>query len=176
MKAYRLLLLLAPLALLHQQSAGKKIKQSLKIEKTSKTSKKDPGYAANISQRLPADSVCTIVISAGDTVDFNPASIRLSGYDKPVNARKESFLITNESPLAITGASLKITYRDMKGRMLHSRTASLKCNVPPGETRKTEISSWDTQNSFYYYLSSEPRKIAAPYKVEIQPAAFFVSY
>ncbi len=40
MKAYRLLLLLAPLALLHQQSAGKKIKQSLKIEKTSKTSKR----------------------------------------------------------------------------------------------------------------------------------------
>ena len=129
MKAYRLLLLLAPTPCLHQQSAGKKIKQSLKIEKTSKTSKKTPLCGQYLTQ-APADSVCTIVISAGDTVDFNPASIRLSGYDKPVNARKESFLITNESPLAITGASLKITYRDMKGRMLHSRTASLKCNVP----------------------------------------------
>lgn len=150
---------------------GKKIRQSLKI--TAQDSCTQPKETAD-GNGLDASIPHLLTLPSGDPATFIPDSIRFAGYDKEASASKETFLIINNSPFDITALRLKIVYRDIQGRMLHSRTIHHKCTVPHGETRKTDISSWDTQHSYFYHLSNEPRKSAAPYKVEFIPLSFFV--
>lgn len=97
-----------------------------------------------------------------------------SGYDKQATSTIESFLLTNKSGYDISGIKVRIYYKDMKGRMLHSRDVSKKCNVRSGETQKLDVSTWDKQKSYYYYLSNEPRRVSTPYQVDIQPLAFWI--
>lgn len=106
---------------------------------------------------------------------FYPDSISFTGYDKTVQSKKESFLIVNKSGAEIKKIGIRITYLDLKDRMLHSRDATVECTVPPGETRKGDISSWDTQQTYFYYLGPEPRRVATPYKVRFEPLWFMIS-
>ena len=62
----------------------------------------------------------------------------------------------------------------MKGRMLHSRIVELDCEVPPEESRKFDITSWDKQHTYYYYLGNEPKKVATPFQVKFLPLSFRV--
>lgn len=94
--------------------------------------------------------------------------ITFSGYDKPANANKETFHVTNSSPLTIKKAGIRVTYLDLKDRMLHSREAYFDCVVPPEETRLVSIPTWDIQHTFYYVLGPEPKRVATPYKVKIE--------
>lgn len=152
-----------------------------KIKKTFKTGRKT-GTSASSSHE---DSFQGLKVEAaeksfsgawrGKEFTFCPDSISFSGYDKNISSPKEAFLITNTSPVALQAFRVRIDYYDMNGLMLHSRTCSAECMVPPGETRKTDIPTWDRQHSFYYYLGNEPRKVATPYKVTITPLAYWVT-
>lgn len=104
-----------------------------------------------------------------DTI-FTPSreEIRLSGYDKTLRAYKESFFVTNSLPDSSTIIALDLTldYTDLSGRQLHSADHTVRCHIPPGQTRQLSIPSWDKQRAFYYYRSTTPpRAQATPYKV-----------
>ncbi|MDE6785936.1 MAG: hypothetical protein K2J46_02710, partial [Muribaculaceae bacterium] len=66
------------------------------------------------------------------------------------------------------GMEIEITYFDMQGRQLHKRTVPLSVNVPPHETIRTDIKSWDTQKSFYYHKSAKPKRQATPFNVKLR--------
>lgn len=104
---------------------------------------------------------------ATDTVPFPPAdSVKLSGYDKPLNSMKESLLITNRSNHSISGLRIEITYLDLAGRELHGTMTDLHVDIPPGAIRKAVFPSWDTQRSYYYHLGKKPRTAnVTPYTV-----------
>lgn len=94
--------------------------------------------------------------------------VTLSGYDKPLRATKETIFVTNRTTDTVAGISLTITYLDLDGRMLHSRTVILPANIPPTHTRKVDFPSWDPQHTFYY-LQSPPARTAShcyPYTVK----------
>ena len=174
---------------------AKKIKQSLKVvkEKTATTksrvnsgtgsdsesysdSNSDPDCDSGSNQhQLPADTISHVILKDGSRVEFNPASISFSGYEKEANASLETLLITNSGNVGITGVRFKIIYKDIKDRMLHSRTVVRSCHIPAHETRKIDFKSWDKQKSYFYYLGNEPRKVATPYKVEVVPLSFSIA-
>lgn len=152
--------------------AARKIKQTLKI----KTEKRDANVkiSDNDSQQnwVTANENPIIILSDGREVLFSPDSVSFAGYEKEANAKNETVLITNKSEATIYGVKFEIVYTDLQDRMLHSRTVTLPCNLPPRETRKIDFKSWDNQRSYFYYLGNQPRKVATPYKVKIVPLAF----
>ncbi len=154
------------------QTEAKKIRKVFKTDRKSaaSSSREDsyPGLKVEASEKSFRASW------KGNEFSFCPDSVSFSGYDKNISSPKEAFLITNGSTASLQAVSLRIDYFDMNGLMLHSRTYSAECLVPPGETRKIDIPTWDRQNSFYYYLSNEPKKVATPYKVTITPLSYWV--
>lgn len=103
-----------------------------------------------------------------DTVRTHLDSIAFSGYDKPNQAVREAFFVTNRHPDSITLSELCVTftYFDMQGRMLHEAAHTVKCQIPPGATRRLEVPSWDRTNAFHYFLSpAPPRRQSSPYRV-----------
>ena len=106
-------------------------------------------------------------INPDSMVSLRPADIRLAGYDKPLRARRETIFATNASPdsLSVKSIRLTITYLDSRGRQLHRRSVWIGTEIPPGQTRQLSFPSWDTQQSFYYRLSKQPRSVAAPYDI-----------
>lgn len=149
-------------------SHAKKIKNSFKIEKESKTlpikDKEMQGIKINLSDTLKTDYP--------EISRFR--EIKFAGYDKEPNSNRESFLIINPTESLLTGFEVRIDYLDMKGRMLHSRNITEGCDVPPGETRRLDITSWDTQHTYYYYLGNEPKKVATPFQVSFTPINFWI--
>lgn len=147
-------------------ASGKKVRTNLKVEKT----KKEMPEAITAS----ADRDTVFITKDNLCKTFRPDSIRFTGYDKKVTASKESFLLVNHSDAVLKSIEIRIVYRDMKRRMLHSRTVEQTCHVPSGETRLIEIGSWDRQKSYFYYLSDNPRRISTPYMVEIIPVRYTI--
>lgn len=95
-------------------------------------------------------------------------AVILSGFDKTVRAYKESFFVTNSLPdsLTITALELTLDYSDMSGRQIHRSEPTVRCYIPPGQTRQITIPAWDRQHTFYYYLSPAPKRVqATPFKV-----------
>lgn len=151
-------------------SEAKKIRQVHKIESTSdkKLSVKKKDNLKKRRKRVPVHSSCLIHLNDSTNILFEADSIKFTGYDKPVTASKESFHIINASTAPIKKVGIRVTYSDLKDRMLHQREEIVNCNIPAGETRLTAISSWDMQHTFFYYLGPEPRRVATPYKVLIE--------
>lgn len=116
--------------------------------------------AADTAAAVPAVE-CVVAAAAHEVV--------LSGYDKPLRSRRESVFATNADSLrTVCQIWLTATYYDLSDRMLHRRSASVDCTLPPRQTRRLEMPSWDTQCSFYYYLSEPPVRAAGiPYKVTL---------
>ena len=154
---------------------GKKVRQSLKIDSknSAKKSNKEKNNEAQ-EKRIWVNGRDTLFLSSDKTGFILTESIRFTGYDKNVGSSKETFHVVNGSHQDLTGMTIELTYKDMQGRMLHSRKLTVKCEIPKEETRKIDISSWDTQKSFYYFLSNEPQKVASPYQVEIRLLAFTI--
>lgn len=149
---------------------GKKVKNSLKIEKESKVNKSE----SQISGReiILADTLSST--PAFEDLIKNLTMISFSGYDKEPNSNLESFFIVNPSGKTITGMEVRIDYLDMQNRMIHSRTIKDNCYVPAGETRRFDFKSWDTQHTYYYYLGNEPKRVATPFKVKIKPISYWI--
>lgn len=91
-------------------------------------------------------------------IDSQSDKIIISGYDKPLKSKKETFFISNNSAVNITGLRICFEYLDIKGRSLHKCEHHIIQTIPSGETRQAAIRSWDVQQSFYYKLSTKPRK------------------
>ena len=104
------------------------------------------------------------VVTTCDTIFSNPLNLIISGYDKPLTSRYETFFVTNNSSLHITSITVEFNYTDINGRQLHSRTAKIDCDIPPQQTRQLKTGSWDTQFNFYYHMSQQPRRRSTPYK------------
>lgn len=101
--------------------------------------------------------------------------ITFSGFDKPANSSTESFFITNNTNRTLTGVSLYIEYLTPDGRQLHKQFLRLSCNIPPNETRKTDVRSWDTQRSFHFEKSAPSRR-SAPFSVRFDPVAYYLRF
>lgn len=174
MKAFSPIFLAISAALLlsaaHNPTYAKKIKQSLRIDKEKAAALKGKEDAAE-PEGLKIDALVpdSLLLCDGSVIAFDPDDVTFAGYDKQASASTEDFLLVNNTGATITGISIRIDYADMSDRMLHSRTVTTQCHVPPGETRKIEIKTWDRQHSYYYYLGNEPRRVATPYKVAITP-------
>lgn len=102
--------------------------------------------------------------------------ITFTGFDKPQNSSTETFFITNNTDRTLTGVNLYIDYRMPDGRQLHKRFMRLTCDIPPGETRKTDIESWDRQRSFYFTGSTRGRNSGTPFTVTFDPVAYYLRF
>lgn len=153
---------------------GRRTKQAFKIEKEKTTvSQENPDNMIE-GKKVSATEVTCEILSDGTQIIFSPDSISFAGYEKEAQAAVETFIIVNKGSTTILGFTIEIIYKDLKNRMIHSRTVTQSCNVPPRQTRKIDIQSWDKQKTYYYYLGNEPRKVATPYKTEIIPSAFYI--
>lgn len=117
----------------------------------------------HVDSQIPADQSYDV---PADTVTDTDGLLRLSGYDKPLNANRETMFVTNLTRQTATALDLEITYYDMTGRMLHSARQHVTCEIPAGETRLIEFPTWDRQHSFYYLKSVKPRRQATPYDIQ----------
>lgn len=152
---------------------GKKVKTSFKIEKEKKEKNEKVTVLKMIGEEVPVSTSSTETDE--DVIPLNISNkIRFVGYDKEINSSQESFIIVNETDYEVTGFRVSIDYMDLRDRMLHSRDIERPCEIPPGESRKIDIPSWDTQKTYYYYLGNEPKKVATPYKVLFHPQSFWV--
>lgn len=111
-----------------------------------------------------------------DTICADTASIRISGFEKTLRSRWETFFVTNLSSRPVTSLILDMEYLDGNGRQLHRRTGvaiQFLSPLPPGETRQAKIPTWDTQSVRYYHLSPpvRTRAQATPFRVKISPVA-----
>ena len=95
-------------------------------------------------------------------------SIRFAGFEKNASSTVESFFVTNNSPLAIRRRTLRITCRDLQGRMLHRREEDIDLDLPQDETRRVSLKSFDLQKNLYYFRSNPPRRGGMPFTVEIE--------
>ncbi len=144
------------------ESAAKKIAVKVKVDKTGKT-------PAGANAQSGAGEAAHRWINAGDSACQAIVNlVSFSGYDKSLSANKETFLVVNDSPAALSGLRLTIGYFDLSGRQLHQREVVIERDLPSGSTRMVDIPSFDTQKSYYYYKSKVPRKSATPYKVTIR--------
>lgn len=111
-----------------------------------------------------ADSVHKVY---GDEAE---ACVRLFGYDKPHNARRESLFVTNESDSCeVTAMTIVVRYMSLGGDALHSRRLRQECNVMPGATSRIQFDSWDETRTFYYYRTPPQRKRGlTPYTVSVR--------
>lgn len=107
-----------------------------------------------------------------DTIAVDSLSVRLSGYDKPNAATTETFFCTNLLPdsLTLSGVVVTFEYLDMAGRQLHQETHTIRCDIPPGATRRLSVPSWDRNHAFHYFRSPAPlRRQSTRYKVRSEP-------
>lgn len=110
----------------------------------------------------------TEVIEAPDTIELRAADIVPSGYVKPLNARSESMLLTNKLTTDLNSVELRISYTDIQGRELSGRKEWVRVDLPGGATRRIDIPTWDSQNSYYYVGGKTPRTPrVTPYRVKV---------
>ncbi len=95
-------------------------------------------------------------------------AVRFSGYEKTNQSNRETFFITNnlEGDSTIIAIELTLTYFDTDGKQLHERMETIRCILPPGETRSASLRSWDSNHAFHYHLSTPPaRRRSSPFSV-----------
>lgn len=170
---------------------ARKVKNSFRIDKSSKEKvlsakgKSIEGREITVADS-PADEVADSSADevANSSIDCGESEIRtlqenlrkcvFSGYDKEATSSNESFILSNPTDRTITGFKVRIDYLDMKNRMLHSREVEASCFIPPGESRRIDIKSWDLQHVYYYYLGNEPRRVATPFQVAFHPMSVWI--
>ncbi len=104
-----------------------------------------------------------------DTIDAPRAdAVRFSGFEKTNPSTRETFFITNSlgADSTIVAVEFTLTYFDTDGNQLHERTETIRCLLPPGETRAASLPSWDANHAFHYHLSTPPaRRRSSPFSV-----------
>lgn len=111
-----------------------------------------------------------------DTVAADNTTVRFSGYEKTLRSNRETVFVTNLlGDREIAAVYFTITYFDSSGRLLHRSSRRHRAAVPPGETRRADLPSWDRQFTFYYAGSPAPRVPAIPYTITITPDTLLLS-
>jgi len=98
------------------------------------------------------------------------SEVTVRGYDKPLRSRRETFFVTNNlKDETLRRLYITFTYLDGSGRMLHSESREVECELPPAETRQMNVPSWDVQQNFYFVRSTVPARAAqaTPFDVKI---------
>lgn len=90
------------------------------------------------------------IVNAIDTVIPGIGDIVVSGFEKAQHSASESFFVTNHTSRTLTSITFTITYLNLRGEVLHARTETVGCDIPPEMTRKVDIRSWDRQKLWYY--------------------------
>lgn len=127
------------------------------------TTRKLPATATRHSTRQEPPAV------SRDTIAADTSAVAFYGYEKTLRSSRETFFISNRTSRKIAAVTFTIEYLDSDGRQLHKRTETTPIEIPPGETRRADIRSWDSQCTFYYHTSPPPRTSAIPYSVAITP-------
>lgn len=110
-----------------------------------------------------------------DTLTGHTQAVRFCGYEKKLRSSKETIFIENLTDSTIIKTSFHIDYIDNQGRTIHSRSHVLETvEIPPRQTRRFDIPSWDKQNSYYYIKGEHPRKSATPYDIIITTDTLFI--
>lgn len=108
-----------------------------------------------------------------DTIagDSAAAMAHITGYEKPLRAKRESFFVENQGSTQLVDGEFELTYSDLQGNMLHQRSVWITLDIPAGERRMVSIKSWDINTVFYYHLNVPQRSSAqaTPYTVTIRP-------
>jgi hypothetical protein len=107
---------------------------------------------------------------------YHLSQISFSGFDKPSSSERESFFVTNNTDSRMTAFSIYIEYLSTDGRQFHKRFLKLDCDIPPSETRKVDIKSWDRQHSFHYISSNAGRNKTTPFTVKFIPVAYWLQF
>ncbi len=112
-------------------------------------------------------TVCSPCVPCNEGYSIEQAQI--TGFDKKAESSVESFFVTNTADRHLVGLDFTLTYLTTDGKQLHSRHVDIDCDIPPGETRKFDIRSFDRQKSFYYHKSQPPaRRRATPFRISVQ--------
>lgn len=108
---------------------------------------------------------------------YSISQVKLYSFDKASSSDRETFFVENNTDRVLTGLSVYIIYKSMDGKQFHKRFVAFdNLYIPPGETRQVSTRSFDRQHSFYYHESSPGRSGARPFKVAIDPVAFYLRY
>ena len=115
-----------------------------------------------VAQDAPADTTAVDTIAA--------PQIALAGYDKPVDASRETIIATNNTGRDIIAVTLSIHYLDHAGNVIHSATVDIPTFMSPGETMMLSWPSWDKNRTYYYAHGRQPsvRRHAHPYTVRAE--------
>lgn len=131
-------------------------------------------WSQNLTRHMPSARRATPAAQAPGAVpdtlrDARCDSLLVSGFDKPLRAVRESMFVTNSSAVTVAGLGIEITYLDSRRRMLHKAVHEITCDIPPGETRRIEVRSFDRSGLFHYRLSPVPRGAvqATPFDVTV---------
>ena len=110
------------------------------------------------------------VLTFGRDSVADAAAPAFAGFDKGVTSAKESFFVTNRSDDTLEEFTVEILYTNMEGEMLHKRQWNHKVTIPPGETRRVDIPSWDIQHQFHYHLTRPlPKREHTLFRVRFRP-------
>lgn len=105
-----------------------------------------------------------------DTVAAPPAdSIAVDGFEKPIRSMRESMTIHNNTSRTVEAVELDLVYTDTGGRMIHRARHTVSAAVPPGESRRIDVPTFDSSATFYYRHSKRPRYTshATPFDVDV---------
>ena len=179
-----IILLCIPLLISSLSAYARKKSYRFKTAKEAKSNPKPTAVSATITETTP-DSVTLrklfpkgLIVTA-ENLKSEEKPI-FTGFDKRLNASKESFFIINKSKSNIIGAVICLTYHTPDGRMLTRRYATINALIPAGETRNDVIPSSDAQRSFYY-LKSETGKNGStptrgnPFDITLDPLAIILN-
>ncbi|MBD5269483.1 MAG: hypothetical protein HDS43_02530 [Bacteroides sp.] len=131
------------------------------------TTLKSPGKQQVKKKKIDKKDEEVVRPRGADSIEWAHRLV-FAGYDKQLASSQESFFISNRSEREIKQLKIRITYLDLKGRMLHQREEVLSVEIPPQETRKVDIKSFDVQHSFYHILSNKPTRRATPFDTRIE--------
>lgn len=107
-------------------------------------------------------------VKINDTIVPAKGDIGLYGYEKAQQSTKEAFFVINHTDRVISSLTFSISYYNERGEMLHSRTETVRCDIPATETRKVEFKSWDSQKLWHYVGSlAHHNDFSNPYDIRI---------
>lgn len=110
-----------------------------------------------IATATPKTDTLATTLRFDTLAPIDRTDVRLSGYDKPLNSRKESLFVSNRLDRDITALKIRLVYKDTAGRTLHETEREIRADIPAGATRLVQFPSWDKQNSFFYVKGRRPR-------------------
>lgn len=108
-----------------------------------------------------------VLVEKAQVDTLAPDDVRISGYDKPLRARRESMIVTNCGTQPFDSVALTLTYCDNRGTVLNTRKITISAPLAPGQAKAVSIRSWDVNNSYYYFLTPPTRAAGSPFRLSV---------